>query len=335
MALNGKCDDTSAMSQPLVTVIVPVYQVERYLTQCLQSIVSQTYDRLEIWLVDDGSTDGSAQLCDDWAARDSRIHVIHKPNGGLSDARNAALDVMTGDLVMMVDGDDYVGGDCVETLVRVIGDTDSDMAVGQWQMFRDGDSVAPPSSLPGQVKVFTRDQAINKVFYQDTLTNSACSRLFKAALFSGLRFPLGMLYEDLAVAYPLLMRTRRVAYTHHQVYYYRQHPDSITGHFTLQRTQVLDILERLEQQVERENPQFVPAVRSRLLSAYFNIMLLCPDGREFAQVVDRCWDGICRLRWGCLCDGNVRLKNRLGILASWMGKVSFLRTFKCKFVKKY
>ena len=189
MALNGKCDDTSAMSQPLVTVIVPVYQVERYLTQCLHSIVSQTYDRLEIWLVDDGSTDGSAQLCDDWAARDSRIHVIHKPNGGLSDARNAALDVMTGDLVMMVDGDDYVGGDCVETLVRVIGDTDSDMAVGQWQMFRDGDSVAPPSSLPGQVKVFTRDQAINKVFYQDTLTNSACSRLFKAALFSGLRFP--------------------------------------------------------------------------------------------------------------------------------------------------
>lgn len=318
-----------------VTVIVPVYNVVDYLPQCVESIARQTYAHLEILLVDDGSTDGSGLLCDEYAAHDPRIRVIHKANGGLSDARNAALDVMTGELVMMVDGDDYITDDCVETLLRLLEETGSDFAVGRWRMFDDADGLPDDTTDPDQITIYSQDQAIKKVFYQDTLTNSACSRLFRASLFDQVRFPEGLLYEDLAVVYPLLQQVKKVAYTNHLVYYYRQHQSSITGHFTMQRTHVLDILESLEQRLAHERSQYLPAVKSRLLSAYFNILLLCPSTDEFRAVVDRCWKGIKRLRWGCLADIHVRIKNKLGIVASLAGKQPFLWLFRGVSLKKY
>lgn len=320
---------------PTVSIIVPVYNVAAYLPQCLDSIVGQSYAHLEVLLVDDGSTDGSGDICDQWALRDSRIRVIHKANGGLSDARNAALECMTGTLVMMVDSDDYITPDCVETLVKLLDDTRCDIAVGQWQMFDDHTQSQPHNRGNGRVTVFGRDQAIEHIFYQDTLTHSVCSRIFRASLFERLRFPVGMLYEDLAVAYPLMLQVSRVAFTTRVVYLYRQHPSSITGHFTRQRTHVLDILEALEEQVARDNPQFLPAVQSRLLSACFNIMLLCPRDGAYNDIIDRCWRGICRLRWHCVTDRRVRAKNRLGILASLVGKMVFLRLFSGKILKKY
>ena len=185
---------------PTVSVIVPVYNVAEYLPQCLDSIVRQTHAQLEILLVDDGSTDGSGPLCDEWAQRDSRMRVIHKANGGLSDARNAALAVMTGDLVMMVDGDDYIAEDCIQTLVDVKHRTGCDIAIGQWRVFDDKDGHAIAQAHNGsenRITVFSRDEAIKRVFYQDTLNNSACSRLFRADLYREVRFPVGMLYEDM------------------------------------------------------------------------------------------------------------------------------------------
>lgn len=318
-----------------VSVIVPVYNVVDYLPQCIESIARQSYAHLEVLLVDDGSTDGSQRLCDEYAASDTRIRVIHKANGGLSDARNAALDVMTGDLVMMVDGDDYIARDCVETLLHLQDDTGCEVAVGRWRMFDDTSGLTDNAKDADSVTIYSQQEAINHIFYQDTLTNSSCSRLFQASLFDQVRYPQGMLYEDLAVVYPLLQKVKKVAYTSQLVYYYRQHQSSITGHFTMQRTHVLDILESLEQRLAGEHSQYLPAVQSRLLSAYFNILLLCPSTHEFRPVVDRCWRGIRRLRWRRLVDPHVRLKNKLGILASVAGKNTFLTLFRGKTLKKY
>lgn len=318
-----------------VSVIVPVYNVVDYLPQCLDSIVRQTYAHLEIILVDDGSTDGSGDLCDQWAQCDSRIRVIHKPNGGPSEARNAALDVMTGQLVMMVDSDDYISPDCIETLMAVMHDTGSDLSIGSWRLFAGSPPACEANGKPFNVKTFGRDEAIQMVFYQNTITNSPCSRLYKASLFDQVRFPEGMLYEDLAIIYPILLKLSLVAYADHVVYFYRQHAASITGHFTRQRTDVLKVMENLERQMQHENQQYLPAVRSRLLSAYFNILLLCPDQPDYAPVADHCWRGIKRLRWGCLRDRNVRMKNRLGILASVTGQKVFTTLFRGRVAKRY
>ena len=315
-------------SEPLISVIVPVYNVEQYLERCLQSIVSQTYARLEIIVVDDGSTYGCPALCDQWSQRDSRISVIHKPNGGLSDTRNAAMDVMKGELVTMVDSDDWIKPEYVSTLLKLMLDTDADVAVGGWsEVDENGKIVGFVSNKEKKPIVYSRDQALHDIFYQKDLTHSAWGRLYRTELFDRLRYPVGMLYEDLAIAYTLYSRTSRVAQCFTPLYNYMQRSTSILGTFKPQRTHVLDILDNLEKQVRNQEPKLLPAVQSRRLSAHFNILLLCPDKPEYESIRERCWNGIKQLRGHCFIDPHIRFKNRLGIVTSVLGMNRFVKVF--------
>lgn len=315
------------MEGPLITIIVPIYNVAVYMDRCVDSILTQTYRSLEVILVDDGSADGSAGKCDQWAQRDPRVKVIHQANAGLSMARNTALDIMTGEYVMMVDGDDYIAPHAVATLLSLITSTGAGIAAAGWCLFADGTEPAIDPNKDKQT-TFTSSEAINDVFYQHTLTNSACNKLFKSSIFKTLRFPQGLLYEDLAIIYDLLGEAGTIAHTTTMLYFYRQRTDgSITSTFTRQRANVIDIMEGLEQRIAGKAPQHLKAVRSRLLSAYFNIFLLCPQDGSMDDIIDRCWTGIKRLRKDCLLDSNVRLKNKLGILLSHLGRQA-LRFFK-------
>lgn len=308
-------------NDPLISVIVPVYNAAAFLDQCLTSIVAQTYRNLEILVVDDGSTDGSTEMCDRWAGRDERIRVIHQPNGGHSAARNTALDVMMGSLVTMVDSDDVLHPEFVSTLLEVMSGNDADIAVCGYVPFS-GDTVSFPSHK-GQREVtrYNQHEAILAVFYQNGLTHSPWARLFKSSMFEGLRFPLGIIYEDLAIIYPLLKCCQCVVSIPDVLYGYRQHSTNSMRVFSERRTAVLDVCEQLENEMALHDRQYLDAVRSRLLSAYFNILLLSRQdkGSDHTQLQERCWSGIKRLRKGCLMDGNVRLKNKLGILASLPG----------------
>ncbi len=306
------------MESALITIIVPIYNVAVYMDRCVDSILHQTYKRLEVILVDDGSTDGSAEKCDQWAQRDERIRVIHQENAGLSMARNAGLEVMTGEYVAMVDGDDYIGIDYVKSLLAAIERHHAAIAAARWSLFDDG--IEPHQDFnEEELTTFTSDEAIDDVFYQHTLTNSACSKLYRAELFKTLRFPAGILYEDLAIAFDLFKAAPVVVHTSRVLYFYRQRQGSITTTFTPERTHVLDITEQLEKRVAKAYPEHLAAVRSRRLSACFNILLLCPRDGSMNDVVDRCWQGIRQLRKGCLLDPRVRRKNKLGILVSYLG----------------
>lgn len=293
----------------------------------MSSIVCQTYERLEILVVDDGSTDGCPAMCDAWAARDRRITVVHKSNGGLSDARNAALDVIKGSLVTMIDSDDSVEPEYISTLLKLMMQTDADVAVCGWREVYDDGSIGFTTPVSHKMQVYTGTQTLNAIFYQKRLTHSAWGRLYKSSLFTHLRYPVGMLYEDLAIAYSLYGKVTRVAQCFTPLYNYLQRPTSILGAFKPQRTHVLDILDALEAQVAAEGSPLLPAVQSRRLSAHFNILLLCPSTPQFEPVRRRCSTVIKQLRTRCLFDPHVRLKNRLGILASFMGMNTFYRLF--------
>ena len=310
------------ISEPLISVIVPAYNAEAFLDQCLESIVAQTYRHLEILVVDDGSTDGTGAMCDRWAERDGRIRVIHQPNGGHSAARNAALDVMTGELVAMVDSDDVLHPEFAAVLLDTMQRTGADIVVGDYIPFDNATPAFPDAVGTGTVKHYSRQEAILAVLYQQGLTHSPWGRLFKASLFDEVRFPLGIIYEDLAIIYPLLSRCTLVVGVERPLYGYRWHEGNSMRVFSTRRTAVLDVCEQLEQQLRNEAPQYVGAARSRLLSAYFNILLLShQDGsKEYRQLQDRCWEGIKRLRRGCLMDPMVRRKNKVGILASYLGR---------------
>ena len=317
--------------EPLISVIVPVYNVEDYLDQCMESIVGQTYPHLEILMVDDGSTDNSGALCDQWAERDQRIRVIHQENGGLSAARNTALDAMSGELVIMVDSDDVLHPDAVSILLQAIQAHHADVAIGSFVVFDGKDANWPTITSEKTVRHYDSQAALKAIYYQDKLTNSSCWRLFKASLFDDVRYPVGKYYEDLAIVYPLYKKCSLVVGIDDAVYGYRQRNDSILGRFSLKRADVLDICEQLERQVLTEDVELLHAVRSRLLSAYFNILLLSYQDKEqdFKELQDRCWKGIKRLRHNCLIDSNVRPKNKAGIIASYLG-----RTFLCDILGK-
>lgn len=212
------------MDEVLISVVVPVYNVEHYLEKCVDSICHQIYKNLEIILVDDGSTDHSGSLCDEFAANDSRIRVIHKPNGGLSDARNAGMELASGEWWMFVDSDDYIAPDTAETLLRAAVENHCEIAVcNMVRIYEDGEqkpfycSVTEPTIWAGEQRFETLRQP------------SVCNKLFRADLFKELRFPKGKFYEDTFVYHVLAYRASRIAMTGLSGYYYLSRRESILG----------------------------------------------------------------------------------------------------------
>ncbi len=212
------------MKTPLVSVIVPIYNVEKYLKKCIESIIRQTYQQLEIILVDDGSTDSSPQICDEFLKLDDRIKVIHKKNGGLSDARNAGLDIAKGDYYAFIDSDDYISIDNIETLLNAVRKEACEIAVCNIIQFTENGHQKPfYCPVENQTVYHGKDRYI-------TLNQpSVCNKLFKAELFEGIRFPKGKYYEDTFVYHELLYRANSVVLTGANGYWYLTREGSILG----------------------------------------------------------------------------------------------------------
>lgn len=215
------------LTQPMVSVIVPVYKVERYLEQCLVSIVHQSYRDLEILLVDDGSPDNCPQLCDMWAQRDSRIHVIHKPNGGLSDARNAGLRQAHGDLVAFVDSDDWLALDMIEKMTDAMLRNQADMVVCQYVVaYADGrfEKRAPEN---GPEEILNQQQALSELLIDGRLTNHVWRKLYWRNKIPKDVFPKGRNFEDIYVMPELFAPCKKFVYITDPLYFYRCNENGI------------------------------------------------------------------------------------------------------------
>ncbi|MEG2119583.1 MAG: glycosyltransferase [Pseudoflavonifractor sp.] len=216
------------MDLRLISIIVPIYNVQSYLPQCLDSLLGQTYRNLELILVDDGSPDGAPAICDDYAARDSRIVVIHQKNGGLSAARNSGITAATGDFLAFVDSDDWIHRDYIATLLQMCGDTGSEIAqCGFLRVWTDAEPPSPPASVHCQSG---REMCLSICKSATHLEGIiACNKLYARHLFDEIRFPEGRLYEDEATTYRLFWQAKQVAVTTRPLYFYRQRAGSIVG----------------------------------------------------------------------------------------------------------
>lgn len=209
-----------------ISVIVPVYKVEPYLRKCVDSILAQTYQNLEIILVDDGSPDNCGAICDEYAKQDARIKVIHKPNGGLSDARNAGLDTMTGEYVAFVDSDDWIMPQMYETLLQMLKQFQADIAFGGVadDLEQNGKVTTVKVSNYGD-EPFSESaaEAMRRYFHGSW---AAWDKLYKADLFRDIRYPVGEINEDEAIVLQLLSKCNRVCYTGEIFYHYMKRPGS-------------------------------------------------------------------------------------------------------------
>lgn len=215
------------MENSLISVIVPVYNVEDFLDECIKSIVNQTYKYLEIILVDDGSSDNSPEICDAWAKKDSRIKVIHKENSGAAAARNTALDIATGDYLGFVDSDDYISETMFEELLDAILKTDSKISYCNiFRLASDG-SYWAMSPITNEKKL-NICQSVNSIFY-GAIDTSFCSKLFEKSLFNGVRFPEGETNEEFPILIPIIDKADGLYYIGKALYYYRLREGSVTS----------------------------------------------------------------------------------------------------------
>lgn len=228
---------------PLISVIVPVYKVEPYLDRCVQSIVDQTYTNLEIILVDDGSPDNCPAMCDAWAAKDSRIRVIHKANGGLSDARNAGMAIAKGEYIGFVDSDDWISEDYIDYLYRAVVERNADISACDIRIVYEMSS-AEHSAF--NCERYTAEQALDTLTRGETFRAVAWNKLYRRDLLEGERFPVGRYHEDEFFTYRILAKAERLSYVDCGLYFYFQRQGSIMNSVSLKHLDTLDAyLERI------------------------------------------------------------------------------------------
>lgn len=320
-------------NSPLISIIIPVYNVEEYIKACLNSAIEQTYENLEIILVDDGSTDNSGKICDEYAKKDNRIRVIHKQNGGLSDARNAALEVFSGEYIALVDSDDYIATEYIEKLYNALIKYDADISVCSEQRVEINDKGDIKNTKNAYRRyngelLMTAEQALDNYLRQDLFDTTACEKLYKAECFKGIRYPFGFACEDLGTTHKTFLKSKKVAYIGEPMYYYVQREGSILHSYTSSKRyrDGVKMVEQMRADVLTEYPQLQKAVNSRCLSMYFHAYIgACKTNDK--ELADYSWGKIKQLRFKVLFDSKGRRKARLASILSLFGKKMILKAF--------
>lgn len=253
---------------PLISVIVPVYKVEKYLDRCVESIVNQTYKNLEIILVDDGSPDNCPQMCDEWSKKDKRIRVIHKKNGGLSDARNAGIDCATGEYISFVDSDDNLHVDFLSVLYNSLIKNKATISICDFKRFDNEMDVMTKIEFPLVENIYTNVEACKMQYTHDNIKFvTAWGKIYNMKLFSELRYPVSKIHEDEFVTFQAFYNSEQIVAINYPLYYYRNNENSIMNQkFTLKGYDIIEALEfRNEYYEEKEEKELVNLTHNKIL----------------------------------------------------------------------
>ena len=305
----------------LISIIIPVYNVEKYLRRCIDSVLGQTYDKLEIILVDDGSTDNSGRICDEYREKDQRIIVIHKENGGLSEARNFGIEKRSGEYISFVDSDDWIEGDYVELLYRSIIENNADMAIaGNYIRFSHGRTITV--SACGK-DVLSGEQTLDAlVWNKNGIDVAAWAKLYKKTLFNDVKYPVGELFEDTATTYKLIDRCERVAVCPTPVYNYVKREGSITkGNFSVKKMDLIEATRRMTNYIRIKYPKLAEGCDRRLMWAYLSTLsqLVVSDDGRFPYIKTYLLTYITINRKRVLKFGLTPFRDKLGLIVVGFG----------------
>ncbi len=307
--------------QDLISIIIPVYNVEQYIDDCMKSLLGQTYKNLEIILVDDGSPDNSGRICDEYAQKDSRIRVIHKENGGLSDARNWGLNIATGKYITFLDSDDAITDDCIEYLYNLLVDNKhADMSICGIKRIQIGETREGNDHT--KTEIYTPEQALEVMLYDKGIDVASYAKLYKKEVFSELRFPVGEVYEDTATTYKVIEKCDFIVYGDKQCYFYYTRPGSISkqGRFNKKEYDYIKHTEEMLSYIENKYPKLQKAIDRFFLYSKFRILRLLvftyPRNKEFEKAILK---DIKKIRISVLLDKNVPKRDKAAILTSFLG----------------
>lgn len=304
--------------KPLISVILPIYNVETFLPRCVESVMRQTYKNLEIILVDDGSTDGCPQLCDAYAKQDERIRVLHKANGGLSDARNQGALIATGKYITFIDSDDYVKDTYVEYLYRLIEKYQTRMSLcTHTVVFENGKTIRYGE---GGDEVLSTENCLERMLYDDVINTSAWAKLYETEMVRQFPYPVGKLFEDIATTYKFFMACGSIACGYESQYFYMLRSSSIVyQQFNPKKLELLEMTDWMADDVRKQYPQLERAVERRQLYARFSTLNQLQDVKGHKAEKKMLMDYIKRHK-GCVV-GNPRApkRDKLAIAALSLG----------------
>ena len=268
--------EAKTTTTPLITIIIPVYNIKKYLHDCIESILSQTYQNLEIILVDDGSTDGSEKFVDDYAKSDKRIKVVHQKNMGLSGARNTGLKHTTGKYVTFVDSDDRIEPSMIESLFNALTESHADVSICSFkEIYPNGKIKDFSHNYPKQV--FTTEQALANMLQENGFMISTTMKLFPTNYFKGIKFPVDKLHEDVGTTYKLIMKAKKIVFIPNEYYVYVHHNNSIINQtFDERKFDLIKLTDQMCDDIDQYYPDLKNVTNERRMRARFSILRQIP-----------------------------------------------------------
>ncbi|MDB2111176.1 glycosyltransferase family 2 protein [Clostridium paraputrificum] len=297
----------------LISIVVPVYNVEKYLEECLDSICKQTYSNIEIILVNDGSTDSSIEICEKYSELDKRISVLNKENGGLSDARNCGIKFAKGQYLIFVDSDDIISRDMVSYLYNLIKNTNSEVGIcDPVHWFPDQEIKFVEETVK---KIFSSEDAIVEMLYQKSFLVSAWGKIYKKDLFTKITFPFGILFEDSAIMYRVFDSAKKIVYGNAKLYGYRHRENSITTKkFSKRDWDIIIICNEISEYFSNRSEELKKASASYQTAGALRIYMNAPRNGDFEEEIKCCKNTIDKNLNKVLKDKAIRKKMKIGLL---------------------
>lgn len=291
----------------LISVIIPVYNVEKYIEKCVMSIINQSYKNLEIILINDGSTDTSKVLCEKLKKKDSRIQLYTQMNSGLSVARNVGISHSNGRFITFIDSDDFIGVNHIMNLFTGISKYDADLCISKLKSIKYEHKNYKNLIVSNIIKM-NKEETLAEMLKQKKFDTNACGKLFNAKLFSGIEFPPGMLYEDLDTMYKVIDQCSIITLVNTSDYYYVYHENSISNvKFNEKKMDILLITGELNKFIKERYPQLSQIAYARSMSAVINVWKIIDDSEDCMneQIL---WDKIVEYSKGFSVGCNTRIK---------------------------
>ena len=303
----------------LVSIVIPIYNVENYLDKCIESVVEQSYKNLDIILVDDGSTDSSREIRDLWETKDERIKVIHKKNGGLSSARNTGINIAIGEYIAFIDSDDYIDSEYVTRLLNKMIETNSDIVCCGYYEIVDGKTTVPNKRLIcGE---YEKKEALERLLKWD-IQDYAWNKLYRRVLFSQIRYPNGRNFEDMATTYKTFLKANKVCVVNDRLYNYLIRKGSIsnTEDYVKHIKDMWDTIETYNERISEISvvyPEFKILTIEQMMDRidFFLNTAICKDTEKLASKIKNYVKPYVKSLWGSNC---VSMKRKFKIFMMYM-----------------
>lgn len=313
------------MYKDLISVIIPVYNAEKYLNKCINSILLQTYKNIEILLVNDGSTDNSQEVCEEFRNKDRRVKVIYKENGGASDARNVGIKNSNGKYITFVDSDDTVEENYIEYLYNLLENYSTNMSIAAYSVISNEKSINIGKGY--KEELLDVKECLDRLLCEKGFTVSPCSKLYDKSLFDDIEYPKGKLFEDNETTYRLIMKCHKIAYGNKSIYnYYKRENSAMTSEFNMKKMDLIELSDKMCDNIESKYPELKCSTDKKRVTARFSILRQILVGKldnEQKIVVKEIKKYIKSSKWQILKNPKIDKRDKIALISLMFGNGFF------------